>query len=330
MKGRSLLLIGALLLVGTPRLDAAQQDPPVPDPPAAKFSSAVDVVSVTAVVRDRKGRFVRDLDRQDFTVMESGQSREILDFRSESDGPIKLAMLFDVSGSMQLGSKAIDARQAARQVFSAMRPGDEAALYVFDSSLHQASAFTSDVAVLETALEKLDKPYGQTSLYDAVAGTARHIAKQERGSGALQQRRAVVVLTDGVDTGSRLTAAAVSGIASEIDVPVYVLAVMSAIDDPRESTAPRSAELNSALGNLSRWTGGELFIASAPAHASIAARRIVDELRHQYVLAFEASTRPGWRPLEVRARDREHVVRSRSGYTAGGDGGDKGSQSFER
>jgi VWFA-related protein len=327
MSGRSLVLTCALaVMAGVPRSYAAQEPQ---DPPAAKFSSAVDVVSVTAIVRDRKGRFVRDLDLHDFTVIEAGETRKILDFRAESDGPVKLAMLFDVSGSMRLGSKAIDARQAARQVFSAMRPQDEAALYVFDSSLHRASAFTSDVAALDAALDKLDPPYGQTSLYDAVAGTARDVAKQEEhGSGPLPQRRAVVVLTDGVDTGSRLTPAMVSGIASEIDVPVYVVAVMSAIDDPREGTQPGDEELSSALGNLSRWTGGELFIASAPAHASIAARRIVDELRHQYVLAFEASTRPGWRPLEVRSRDREHIVRSRSGYTVGGDGAEEGRQPF--
>jgi phage gpG-like protein len=57
-------------------------------------------------------------------------------------------------------------------------------------------------------------------------------------------------------------------------------------------------------------------MSSAPAHASVAAREILGELRHQYVLAFEASTRPGWRPLEVRAKN-GHVVRARSGYTAG-------------
>jgi hypothetical protein len=60
-----------------------------------------------------------------------------------------------------------------------------------------------------------------------------------------------------------------------------------------------------------------LFIAVSPAHASIAARQIVGEMRHQYMLAFEASARSGWRPLEVKARDREFVVRARSGYTAG-------------
>jgi phage gpG-like protein len=70
------------------------------------------------------------------------------------------------------------------------------------------------------------------------------------------------------------------------------------------------------LHELAQRTGGEMFMASAPAHASVAARRILGELRHQYVLAFEASTRPGWRPLEVRAKD-GHIVRARSGYMTG-------------
>ena len=124
----------------------------------------------------------------------------------------------------------------------------------------------------------------------------------------------MVVLTDGV-AHSLLTPDQVSGIASAIDLPVYFLAVMSSVDDPRQH-GPASSDTTS-LGSLARWTGGELFTASAPAHASIAARQIVDELRHQYVLAFEASARPGWRPLEVRARDKDLIVRARAGYTAG-------------
>ena len=319
MTGQAFLLLGALTVTGMPCPAAAQQDPP------AKFTSAVDVVSVTAVVRDRKGRFVRDLVREDFTVLEAGRAREILNFTTETDGPIRLAMLFDVSGSMRLGRKSVDALQAARQIFSAMRPGDEAALYVFDSSLHRVSGFTSDMAALEAALRRVDAPYGQTSLYDAVAGTASAVAAGSLGVGLSPQRRAVVVLTDGIDTGSRLTPEQVSGMASEIDVPVYVLAVMAPIDEQGNAADTRVSDVSSSLGNLSRWTGGEIFTASAPAHASIAARQIVDELRHQYVLAFEASTRPGWQPLEVRARERGHVVRVRAGYMSGGNDSDDGS-----
>ena len=105
------------------------------------------------------------------------------------------------------------------------------------------------------------------------------------------QRRAVVVLTDGVDTSSRLTPEQVSAIASAIDVPVYIVAVVSPIDHPRTATrvGDVAGERRSPL-RCAQWTGGDLFVTSAPAHESVAARQIVDELRHQYVLAFEAST----------------------------------------
>ncbi len=79
--------------------------------------------------------------------------------------------------------------------------------------------------------------------------------------------------------------------------------------------------MTGALPDLSRWTGGEMFVASAPAHASLAARQIVEELRHQYILAFEASAhREGWRPVEIRARDSGLTVRARAGYTSGNAG----------
>lgn len=282
------------------------------------FRSSTSVVAVTAVVRDRKGRFVRDLKEKDFTVAESGRQKPLIDFRSESDGPIRIALVFDISGSMRVASRAVDAKEAARQLLSSLRPTDQAALFSFDSRLQLVRGFTTNTKDLMAALDHVEPPYGQTSLYDAVAETARAVADDPRERTGNIQRRAVVVLTDGVDTRSKLTAAEVTGIASAIDVPVYVLAVMSAVDDPREG---RSEERDSALRNLAQWTGGELFISTAPAHASVAARQIIDELRHQYVLAFEASRQPGWHPLEIRARNRDLVVRARVGYMAGGAAG---------
>jgi VWFA-related protein len=311
------MLFSLLTSLGATRQTAAEPQAP------ARFKSAVDVVSVSAVVRDRKGRFVSDLAQKDFLVVEAGETRQILDFRAESDGPVKVALLFDVSGSMRLGTKAANAREAARQVFSALRPSDEAAVFAFDTKLERVKDFTSDFASLEASLEHVDPPFGQTSLYDAVAQTARAVAGAGRGDGALPQRSAVIVLTDGIDTRSRLTPEQVTSIASTIDVPVYVVAVRASIDDPRDTDGERASEISSALRHLSQWTGGELFTASAPAHANIAARQIVDELRHQYVLAFEASTVRGWRPLQVSARNRTLMVRARAGYNVGGEDGSK-------
>ena len=312
-----LVLFSALTALPTPT-SAQQPAEPGSSGQAPRFKSSVDVVSVAAVVRDRKGRFVNDLSREDFQVVESGVPRKILDFRAESDGPVKVALLLDISGSMRVGARAQDARQAARHVFAGLRADDHAAVFTFDTGLDQVSGFTSDRARLDAALDTAQKPYGQTSLYDATARIARVVAEESRSVNGLPQRAAVLVITDGIDTRSQLTAEQVAGIASEIDVPVYILAVMAKIDDPRERTEEEEGDgiPASRLQELAQRTGGELFMSSAPAHASVAAREILGELRHQYVLAFEASTRPGWRSLEVRAKN-GHVVRARSGYTAG-------------
>jgi VWFA-related protein len=112
----------------------------------------------------------------------------------------------------------------------------------------------------------------------------------------------------------------VSGIASAIDVPVYILGVVPSIDNPTAQTSTTTAAKSALAGGLSdlaRWTGGHLFIASTPAERSSAARQIIEELRHQYLIAFESSGKPGWHPLEVRARNKDLTVRARSGYFAG-------------
>jgi len=303
---------GAALAQGTatPAEPAAGQRAP-------RFKSAVDLVSVSAVVRDRKGRFVSDLSQNDFIVTEGGERRPIIGFNAQEDGPVRVAVLFDISGSMRVGTKAVDAQQAARHVFSSLKTGDEAALFAFDTQLDRVTGFTKDFKGLEGKIDSVDRPFGQTSLYDAIAETAKVIGEIDGVSGKATQRAAIVVLTDGIDTKSRLTAPEVSAIASSIDVPVYIVAVMSPVDDPRNLDYG-TGSMSSGLTDLARWTGGDIFIAISPAHASIAARQIVGEMRHQYMIAFEASSRSGWRPLEVRAHKRDLVVRARSGYKAGG------------
>jgi hypothetical protein len=111
----------------------------------------------------------------------------------------------------------------------------------------------------------------------------------------------------------------VSALASAIDVPIYIFGIVASIDNPsadtRVSTTERSP-LSGPLADLAAWTGGHVFVASTPAQRSVAARQIVDELRHQYLMAFESSGQPGWHPLVVRARAKDLVVRARSGYVA--------------
>ena len=275
------------------------------------FRAAVDVVSVTAVVRDSRGRPVNNLGRDDFQVFERGRQRQILQFKASDQGPISLGILFDVSGSMRGNTQMAAGQRAVEHILSWVNPAqDEVGLFSFDAELRKEVDFTTDMSKVKSAVNSLTA-IGQTSLYDAIGKTAA--ALSDRPS----PRRAVIVITDGIDTSSKLTPAQVSGMASAIDVPVYVIAVLSPLDHPGQDTAVVGADTSpvaTQLSNLAYWTGGTLFMVSAPAHASQAARDLVTELRHQYLLAFEAAREPGWYELDVRTRRRELTVRARSGY----------------
>lgn len=275
------------------------------------FKASVDVVSVTAVVRDSRGRPVRNLGREDFQVYERGKLREIVQFKSSDQGPISLAVLFDVSGSMRGTQQMVAGQRAVEHILSWVDPAqDEIGLFSFDAELRREVDFTTDLAKVRAAVNGLTA-VGQTSLYDAISKTAATLGDRP------SPRRAVVVITDGIDTSSKLTPSQVSGMASAIDVPVYVVAVLSPLDHPGTDYAVVGADQSPVathLSNLSYWTGGTLFMVSTPAHASQAARDLITELRHQYLIAFEAAREPGWYDLDVRTRRRELTVRARSGY----------------
>lgn len=280
-------------------------------PPVATFKSTVDLVRVAAIVRDQKGRFVQDLSVRDFTVLDGSDLRPIVDFGRDSGG-VSVALLFDASGSME--SRLTNAREAGNHLLSWLdSTRDEAAVFTFDTQLEEIVPFTVGLKQLPRSLSDV-LPFGATSLHDAIAQTAERTGRREG------RRRAVAVFTDGKDTASRLKPSEVSAIASAIDVPVYVFGIVPSIDNPAAETATSSASRSSLVGaleDLAVWTGGRVFISSVPAERSAAAKQMVDELRHQYLLAFESSNKPGWHPLTVHTRDKKLVVRARSGYSVG-------------
>ena len=298
---RRLSVVSVLVALATP---VWAQDEPV-----AVFKSSVDLVSMAAIVRDGKGKIVSTLRREDFEVLDAGRTRPILDLRTELAAPASVALLLDGSGSMKVGAANELSQRISTAILNSLNPSrDDAALYSFDTRLLSVQEFTHDLKTVTDRINVVDQ-WGSTSLYDAIAGTAAIVSKRTAN------RRALVVLTDGADTSSAYPPEQVSAIASAVDVPVYVFVMATGT---RESDkVPFEAERRSLLASLARATGGDFFVAYDAPSTAAAINQMVEELRHQYVLAFEASAEQGWRNVQIRTRKKGLSVRTRGWYLAG-------------
>jgi Ca-activated chloride channel family protein len=302
-------LVCALLfaLAASPRIGAQSQNPSSREPVAEAvdrpvFRATVDLVTVAAVVRDKSGKVVSSLTKDDFTVFDGGASRRIVEFQSATNAPINVALLVDSSGSMSLSARL--SRRVGEILFGQLdAKGDDAALLTFDTRLLTLRGFTNDFEQLRGGLGDV-KAFGATSIYDAIAGAAGIVDKHTR------KRRALVVVTDGSDNWSVYSPEEVAWIASTIDVPVYILAVTAS------TTGPTDAHPGGELGGIARATGGDYFIADTETRQARAIGRIIEDLRHQYLIAFEPSASPVLRPIEIRMRKPAHRVRARQWYSA--------------
>jgi len=294
-----------LLLVSLGAVPAAAQ---VPEQPVATFKSGVDLVSVSAVVRDKKGKVVRSLSPRDFMVVEDGQARRIISVQSDSNAPASIAFLVDSSGSMALGNARQSSKHICDWVLSTLTPQDDAALLSFDTRLVTLREFTGRFEHVRTGLDEI-APWGATSIYDAIAGTSALVADRARN------RRAVIVVTDGADNWSTYTPDEVAWISSTIDVPVYVFAVGDGVN--AEAGAGNPKAMYSPLADLARATGGDFFVANNPQLAVAGITRLVEELRHQYLIAFEPSKASGMRRIEIRTRKADLKVSARKWYAGG-------------
>jgi Ca-activated chloride channel family protein len=277
--------------------------------PAITFRSGVDLVSVSAVVRDKKGKVVRSLNPKDFEVLDGGQLRKIVSLQADETAPASIAFLVDGSGSMRVGTSLDSSRHICNWLLSTLdQKRDDASLLSFDTRLFTLREFTGSFEHVRNALNELDA-FGATSIYDAIAGASAIVAERARN------RRAVIVLTDGDDNASSYSPEEVAWIASTIDVPVYVFAVGGTVT--AEAGAANPLAQTSPLAELARATGGDFFVANSPALAVTGITRLVDELRHQYLIAFEPSAITGLRQIEIRAKKSDLKVSSRRWYTGG-------------
>ena len=291
----------SLLIALTAAVSTAAQQPAAPqDPNIVVFKSSVEQVAVAATVRDAKGRLVTNLTATDFELIDAGQRRPLTNVWSEPS-PASVAILMDASGSM--ATKMALARASADALVAGLKPGaDEVAMYAFDTTLQEVRPFSSKFNAGDGSWSAT-KAFGATSLWDAIAETAQKISDRQR-------RRIIVVITDGVDSASKMKPADVSAIASELDVPVYMLIITHMAEENVDEPQP----VKGPLADLAAWTGGDsLFVRDSPSVLT-ATQQILSELHQQYIIAFEPGKAPGWHALIVRARKPGLFVRARSGY----------------
>jgi Ca-activated chloride channel family protein len=277
------------------------------------FSVRSDLVVFSATAVDGKGRPVTDLRREDFRVYDEGRAQAIAHFHGGLGLPARILILLDASGSMAQ-DRVANARQAASQLLLALSPEDDVAVAGFDSRYWGVVAFTRDRHAVWRGLESI-QPFGSTALHDALDKGARDIASHGEG------RRAVVVLTDGIDTSSLKTADEVIARSRALDVPIYAVSVVSPLDDPSspsflgEKDAGEAAAAAETLARYAELSGGAAFRVSNVAGLSIAAARIATELKHQYRLGWDPSQGPArFRRVVVATTRKGVTVRTRSGY----------------
>src|SRR5262245_56902039 len=182
------LFAGALPVFGQGQVEKPQQDPQQPS-----IKIGTNLVTVPVIVTDRYGRFITGLGRNQFTVREEGSAQKIEDF-SSTEAPFTVALLIDTSRSTQ--NKLGKIRKAAETFIKQLLPNDRIMVVSFDEKVRFICDFTSDHAELERAVKSLKSSY-LTSLYDAI-----HLTINEKMN-KIQGRKAIVVLTDGVDTASK-------------------------------------------------------------------------------------------------------------------------------
>jgi VWFA-related protein len=276
----------------------------------ATFFTTVNVVNVLVTVRDKQGQLVSDLTQGDFTLEEDGRAQTIRYFSPHSDLPLTLGLLVDASGSQR--TVFAEQRRASRQFLDkVLRRDDRAFLLLFDRQIHFIDGLT---------LPELDmKTNGAqgTALYDAIVAASRRISG-EAG------RKALIVFSDGYDTGSAASLAAAIETAQRVDALVYSIRFLDpdifAFEVPAsKGGSPVPREGRKTLERIAKETGGEYFDLSAHETLEKIYAGIEDQLRNQYSLGFTPvstrdKTRRGYRKLRVSVKRKGLTVQARDGY----------------
>jgi len=271
------------------------------------FKVDVKLVNVFTTVVDEHGAPISSLRRDDFEVLEDGKMQKISVFDRESELPLSIVLAIDASLSTRKDLK-LEVESARRFAHSILRPIDAMSLYQFSEVVDELVPFTSDIRRIDRGIDRV-RVGAATALYDAIYLGADTLMPR-------QGRKVMVLITDGGDTASRISYNAAVRAAQESEAIVY-----SIIDVPIEASAGRNTGGEHALIQLSRDTGGKHFYATSINQLDEAFRRVSDELRTQYLIAYYPSQRVSdseFRHIEVRVKPLalfpEVKVRHRTGY----------------
>jgi len=241
---------------------------------SAGFRADTSLVLVQVGVTDADNRLVTGLKPGDCQVFENGARQEVKYF-TEEDSPLSVGLVFDSSNSMT--EKLPAARQAAAQFLGHANPRDEVFLETFNDRPRIALDFTDRFPDLQNAVV-FQAPQGRTGLLDAVYLALAHMRR------AANQRRALLLITDGADNASRYTAREVAALARESDAAIYSIGIFDAPGDGSADVIDTAAR--SLLEELAAVSGGRLFPARGPGEIPACAEKIAAELHNQYVLGY--------------------------------------------
>src|SRR5215212_1738474 len=265
-----------------------------------------DLVVLNVTVTDKAGQYVKALKLSDFKIYEDGvevQPNMIASF-SLQESPYAAVVLLDSSGSME--PRFSLARSAAIRFLDGLRPEDVAAVYRFDSKVERVQEFSGgrDLAPIAYAI----RAKGMTTLNDAIVEAAKTLAERP------EHRKAIVILSDGVDTYSK--ASSEKAVESALAVGASIYAVdMSSLDVAGTSRRQSAASLK----GFAEKTGGRFIETPGGPALRDAFTGIANELGHQYTISYRPvnTKRDGkWRALEVKVQREDLTIRTRKGYRA--------------
>ncbi|HXO19855.1 MAG TPA: VWA domain-containing protein [Thermoanaerobaculia bacterium] len=279
---------------------------------AAKFQGeevSVGYVLVPVIVRKASGGYANNLGQKDFRLLVDGRPVAMDSFEKRAEAPTSVIFLQDLSGSMGTGGKLEMSREAVRYFLGRAQAGDEFALGTFAGGDRTVEVrFTPDVATVRKAIAGW-QAYGTTALQDAVAWVP------DISQAGHNPKRFVILITDGIDNASSLTAAEAREVVRRAQLPVYVLGLGSGSPFAVTPEGKKIFRYADVLNLLAYETGGRYYPLSDENDLKQALTAIADDLRHEYVLGFATgggSSR--YRELTVEVEGRNRSVLFRKGY----------------